>query len=307
MANNFDLFFKQVLEDEGTRYEDVPGDNGGPTKCGITIADVARWNNKRLPKRGASGWDELVALVRALTPETSCPIYKKFYWDSVRGDDLPAGLDICVVDYAVNSGTGRAIPTLGKLLGMTGVKAVTDEVLAAVAKEDIDDLINRYQDERKRFLEKISQNPGQGKFRKGWLSREARVRKMSLALASTPAPTTKVAVAAMVPDVVKAGASSRTVWTLVSGAFLQLVQMFTDWFEHAWNAVLSVVGLLPTVTGEVKEQADSVEQISTWLKFDPKVAAGIVTTVVIVGIVVAIVRHSSDKKALVEASNAKQA
>lgn len=305
VARNFDLFYKEVLESEGLFYEDVPGDNGGPTKCGITIADVARWNGVRCPKRGGAGWDELVDKVRALTPASSRDIYKKFYWDSVRADELPAGLDYCVVDYAVNSGTGRAIPTLGKLLGMSGVKTITDEVLEAVAKEDIKDLINRYQDERRRFLEKISNNPGQAKFRKGWLAREARVRKTSLALAAQPAPSTRMAAAEMVPDVVKAGAQSRTVWTLISGGVLQLIQMCTDWLEHAWNTVLSVIGLLPTVTGEVKEQADSVEQISTWLKFDPKVAAVIVTSVVVVGIVVAVVRHASDKHAL-EVSNAKQ-
>lgn len=312
MANNFDLFFKQVLKEEGTVYEDVEGDNGGPTKCGVTIADVARWNNVRCPKRDAAGWDDLVAKVKALTPETARPIYKKFYWDSVRADDLPAGLDMAVVDYAVNSGVGRAVPTLARLVSVPKAKAVTDEVLAAVAKQDIQDLINRYQDARRAFLEEIAEIPHNAKFRKGWLQRETRVRKLALSLATTPVPPVAVAAveeadASSTPNIVKVGAQSKTVLTLISAAVLKVIETFTDWLHSAWDAMLYVVGLLPTVTGEVKEQADSVEQIGTWLKFDPKVCASVVTLVVIVGLVVAASRHIQDKRKLLEASNAKQA
>ena len=35
------------------------------------------------------------------------PIYKKNYWNRVKGDQLPSGLDLCVFDFGVNAGTGR--------------------------------------------------------------------------------------------------------------------------------------------------------------------------------------------------------
>lgn len=184
MQDNFAFFFKRVLEDEGTGYEDVPGDNGGPTKCGITIADVARFNGVRLPHRGAPGWDALVAKVRELDPAKAGIIYKKFYWDAVRADGLPSGLDYSVVDYAVNSGTGRAVPVLRHIVGVPGSLVVDDPLLDAIRKGDLRDFINRYQDERRAFLEHIAQIPHNAKFRTGWLNREARVRKIALNLAS---------------------------------------------------------------------------------------------------------------------------
>lgn len=183
MQDNFAFFFKRVLEDEGVGYEDVSGDNGGPTKCGITIADVARFNGVRCPARGAPGWDALVAKVRALDPAHAGIIYKRFYWDEVRADDLLSGLDYSVVDYAVNSGTGRAISVLRHIVGLAAGKQVDDAMLDAIrGGGDVRDIINRYQDERRAFLEHIAQIPHNAKFRRGWLDRESRVRKVALNL-----------------------------------------------------------------------------------------------------------------------------
>jgi lysozyme family protein len=186
MQQNYETFFRQVLQEEGTKYEDVKGDNGGPTKCGITIFDIAEWCNIKVPGdidklRRASVFPDLVAKVRALDPTTAGVIYKAKYWDKVRGDDLPWGLDMAVVDYAVNSGVGKAISTLGALVDVPG-KTVTDEMLAAIKNYPIADLINHFQDARKEFLERIAQAPHNRKFRNGWLAREARIRKLALDL-----------------------------------------------------------------------------------------------------------------------------
>ena len=35
--------------------------------------------------------------MKDLTVEDVAPIYKKGYWDKMKGDDLPTGLDLCVL------------------------------------------------------------------------------------------------------------------------------------------------------------------------------------------------------------------
>ena len=46
-------------------------------------------------------------------------IYRARYWDALRCDELPAGLDYAVFDYGVNSGIGRAAKVMARLLGQT--------------------------------------------------------------------------------------------------------------------------------------------------------------------------------------------
>lgn len=90
-----------VLEWEGG-YSDHPSDPGGATNLGITHAVLAEWRGKPVTK----------ADVKALALPEAAQIYRARYWDKVRGDSLPAGIDLAVFDCAVNQGVGRAIRLL---------------------------------------------------------------------------------------------------------------------------------------------------------------------------------------------------
>ena len=55
------------------------------------------------------------------------PIYKKNYWNRVKGDQLPSGLDLCVFDFGVNAGTGQVSDVakyLQKMIGATADGAI---------------------------------------------------------------------------------------------------------------------------------------------------------------------------------------
>lgn len=280
MKGNFDLFFKQVLRDEGTSYECVEGDAGGPTKCGLTINDIARWNHVKLT---SANYAEMKQKVRDLDQATASVLYRAFYWNAVRADELPSGLDYAVVDYAVNSGVGRAIPTLGALVGVKG-STVTDEMLAAVNQYgNLKSLIEHFQDERKAFLEQISERPSQRKFRNGWLAREARVRETALQLASRSDPLPPIAipkavepvdVAPPVPTKIQVARQSTSVWYGVLAIFAWISQTFKDAGAYLSNLIDVVFGVLPDAVGAGTTATSALSTLGGMIKHELTYAIG---------------------------------
>jgi lysozyme family protein len=150
-ASNYAACIAKVLRYEGG-YVNNPKDPGGPTNHGITLA-TARAN-------GYTGD------MHAIPLDLVHRIYKAKYWDAVNGDALPAGLDLAVFDYAVNSGVSRA-------------KAA----LAAVGDGAPRDRIHRYCGARLAFLHGLRTWPT---FGKGWSSRVADVEATALKMIAAP-------------------------------------------------------------------------------------------------------------------------
>src|SRR3990167_8354222 len=108
-ASNFKKVLTPLLRIEGgTADRPLKDDPGGLTRNGVTWATYDAFRiSKGLPKRS----------VKLITNAEVTEIYKQF-WDNVRGDDLPSGLDWAVFDFGVNSGPGRAIKELQRVLGV---------------------------------------------------------------------------------------------------------------------------------------------------------------------------------------------
>jgi lysozyme family protein len=117
--------------------------------------------------------------MRALTPETVAPLYKRKYWDAVRGDELVSGVDYCVFDVAVNSGPGRAIKFLQSCIGVTADGGFGPRTMAAVkeAESDPTALIEMYSAKRLEFLQSLKTFET---FGKGWSRRVAEVKEAAL-------------------------------------------------------------------------------------------------------------------------------
>jgi lysozyme family protein len=79
-------------------YRNHPRDPGGRTNWGLTLGDYRRYIYTH-----ATAND-----VRTMPVAAAKRIYRAHYWDALRCDELPAGLDYCIFDYGVNSGIGRA-------------------------------------------------------------------------------------------------------------------------------------------------------------------------------------------------------
>ena len=184
MRDNFEQAFSAVIKHEGG-YVDHPKDPGGATNLGVTIGTLSGWLGRPATK----------AEVRALTLATVKPIYKKNYWDRIRGDDLPAGLDYAVFDYAVNSGPSRAAISLQTIVGAAPDGKIGPLTLQNIAKGDPRTTIGDLCSQRLAFLERLSTWPT---FGKGWRARVNGVRDLALQMANAgpitppklqPAPT----------------------------------------------------------------------------------------------------------------------
>lgn len=161
MKENLDNALRWVLAHEGG-YVNHPKDPGGATNMGVTQRTYDGYRKqRRLPPKS----------VRAITAGEVADIYKRQYWDAVRGDDLPAGLDYAMFDYAVNSGTKRAGQELQRILGFTGknVDGIVGQItLGAVAERDAFDLIEELCNRRMEFLRRLKHWPT---FGRGWTAR----------------------------------------------------------------------------------------------------------------------------------------
>ena len=158
--SNYNECLKIILMHEGG-YVNHPKDPGGETNLGVTKRVYEEWGGTKEMKD--------------LTLEDVEPIYKKNYWDKIKGDDLPDGLDLCVFDFGVNAGPGRAAKFLQKLLGVTQDGGIGPQTLGALQSAIGEDkvtqtreMIEKYQSMRQEYYEGLSTFDT---FGKGWTRR----------------------------------------------------------------------------------------------------------------------------------------
>ena len=168
MKKNFIDALAHVLKHEGG-YVNHPKDPGGMTNLGVTKAVWEEWIGRESNEKE----------MRSLTPAIVAPMYKKKYWDKIKGDELPDGVDYAVFDFAVNSGPGRAAKFLQELVGVNADGAIGPMTLTAVNKKDPKELVTDYNAKRQAFLESL---PTFATFGKGWSTRVAGVNTEAIAM-----------------------------------------------------------------------------------------------------------------------------
>ena len=172
----FERCLSEVLRHEGG-YVDHPGDPGGATNMGITRKTLARW-------RKVTPWTGLPkAAVAALTRDEAALIYRASYWNTVRAGAMPAGVDLALFDFAVNSGPDRAVRMLQAALGVAADGEVGPVTLAAAGAADHRRLVNALCDRRLSFLQRLTSF---AVFGRGWTRRVAEVRAEALADVKRP-------------------------------------------------------------------------------------------------------------------------
>lgn len=163
---SFDRALALVLDLEGG-FVDHPRDPGGATNLGITRATLARWRRRPVS----------TAEVEALGRTEAAAIYRRYFWNQVSADRLPAGLDVAVFDHAVNSGPVLAARGLQTALGIPVDGRIGPRTLAAAQACPVEETVRALTRERLRTLRGLSTWPV---FGRGWTSRTTRVEAAAL-------------------------------------------------------------------------------------------------------------------------------
>jgi lysozyme family protein len=170
MISNWQQAFEQMLASEGGFTADER-DNGNKLpdgRKGSTMLGVTQFN-----------WEAHVGhqvthdQMRKLTATDVEPLYKKKYWDVVRADELPSGIDYLVFDLGVNAGPGRSIKLLQTAVGVTPDGGLGPISMAAVLAADPVKLIQDFSQAKEDFYRSLDDFKTYGT---GWLNRVAAVK-----------------------------------------------------------------------------------------------------------------------------------
>lgn len=148
---SFDAYIERVLAHEGG-YVNHPSDPGGETNWGVT-------------KRSYPNLD-----IRRLTREEAKAIYRRDFWDRVKGDALPGVLAFQALDAAVNHGIGNAVRWMQRAASVADDGIIGPVTLEAIACRDPNDLVMKFNAERLVFYTNLSTF---GTFGRGWVRRVA--------------------------------------------------------------------------------------------------------------------------------------
>ena len=171
MKASFPQAFAGLLIHEGG-FVNHPSDPGGMTNLGVTKAVWEEWVGRPVTKQA----------MRALTPALVEPLYRVKYWDRIKADNLPAGVDYCVFDAAVNSGVRRAVQWLQSCAGAVPDGSLGPKTLGAVEAQQPDELIKSYCARRLQFLQGLV---NWATFGRGWERRVREVETSALRLSKS--------------------------------------------------------------------------------------------------------------------------
>jgi lysozyme family protein len=171
MRENFAAALKIELVFEGG-MDDDPVDPGGRTKNGITQKVYASYRRRK----GLAARD-----VFQMVDSERDEIYRTQYFDKIRFDELPPGLDLVIVDGAINSGVSQSIKWVQRALGIQADGSMGTVTMQRIQEHDDHDLlIAQILARREAFLKSLKTF---WRFGKGWLNRTGQLRKKGQAWA----------------------------------------------------------------------------------------------------------------------------
>ncbi|MBR0692937.1 glycosyl hydrolase 108 family protein [Bradyrhizobium lablabi] len=137
-SSNFRRSIDVVLANQG-RFSGDTGDLNAVAQFGITIATLRDWRQDQ--KLAAED-------VRNLGRDEACEIYRTRFWNVLRCDDLPEGVDLAVFDFGVSDGPARSAKMLQQVVGAAPDGSIGDATIAATRAMAPKDIIKEISDRR---------------------------------------------------------------------------------------------------------------------------------------------------------------
>jgi len=181
MLNTYKPFVGRMIQKYEGGYGWDKADTGGPTKYGVTCFDLAEHMGQKMDSM--SRW---APIVKAMTLDTAEQIYAKKYAAAIRYNDLPAGIDVEMMDYGVNSGVSRPLRVARAILKLPPGARMDQPLLDALKKTDPDKFIDAMSAERLAFMHAIRGGSAWRTFGGGWGARVADLKAYAHHLTAAP-------------------------------------------------------------------------------------------------------------------------
>lgn len=264
MQSTYNAFVDRMITMYEGKYGWSKSDPGGPTKYGITCFDLAQHRHQTMTSM--TTW---APIVQAMPLSEAEEIYADKYATGICYNALPAGVDACMMDYAVNSGVSRAVLVARAI---TGVKTLgmTYELVTAISKMPAETFIRRMCAERLAFMKRIKGGSLWKVYGRGWTSRVTDLTTYCLRLAGINAvltPTPYLAGADVMPKATSAPVAVPTLpsaaavvgaplatataglpWYVIAGSVVAIVAggVAYTWWDHARSAHENATVVVPT-------------------------------------------------------------
>lgn len=177
MQENFDIFFEMCIRHEGG-FSDDQDDNGnnqgdgygnmGSTMYGVTAKNWGKYTGKPAPPE----------VMKAITREEVRPFAKEWYWDVVKADALPVGIDIALCDHAYNAGPRPAVKCLQRAVMAEADGIIGKMTIAAAHNMNPEEVVLNFKEQRQKQYESFNQ----GKYITGWTNRNNETTEKALDL-----------------------------------------------------------------------------------------------------------------------------
>lgn len=173
----FEACMPFIIQEEGTKFSNTPGDHGGATRYGIIQSEynIFRYS-AGLPLQS----------VNFISHDEYMTIYWQSYW-MPHCPELPAGMDLSVFNISVNGGPARGTKLLQACLHLSVDGIWGQETTNAVSEiTDTAPIIAAFHaDERAFYAAIIQHDSSQQKFASDWFGRNDRCEALSLTMAAS--------------------------------------------------------------------------------------------------------------------------